>query len=128
MEFYVPKDLQIDGGSADVDYLRYVIKSKPNHGYLELWFGPYAMNLDPDDEQFAKSIEFKQRSVDRADMWGKMQSVGFDTTGKYSDGKIWRQTAMIAEGGARCLADTPEEATVFDRIVDSLCYAPHPGY
>lgn len=131
LRFSIPKQekLTVKGGKWDVDYVKYVILSDIGHDYLEMWFGPYAMNLNPDDEVFIKSTEFKQRSLDLDDDARRIvQTVGYDTVGKYPNGKIWRQTAMIAEGGARYLADSPEEASVFDRIVDSLCYAPYPAH
>jgi hypothetical protein len=116
------REVEILGGKADVDYVRYVIKSRTGGGYLELWFGPYAMNSQPDDDLFIHSINFQQRNVVDAS-GGRM---GMDSSGKLESGEVWRQTFVISEGARyRTGADNVE---LFNRIIDSACYVPYPEH
>jgi hypothetical protein len=117
------RSVKILGGKPDVDYVQYVIKPKTGKAYLELWFGLYAIDVLPDDGQFMNSDEFAQRSIVASDG----QFIGIDSWGKKRDGGIWRQTAVLGQGGSR-YRDTPsEQARFFDQIVNSVCEVPYPS-
>jgi hypothetical protein len=125
LQFRVPaRTVRILGGKADVDYVRYTIKPKMGHAYLELWFGPYAMNSDPDDDLLVNSVKFEQRNVVASD--GGV--VGQDSWGELASGSIWRQTAVMAVGGSRYQNATPQDANFFDRVVASICQVPNPSH
>lgn len=121
-QFDVPKRAaEILGGKPDVDYSRYVIKPKKGKGFLELWFGPYAMGSDPADEKFTSSVTFAQRKVVSA----ADGVIGIDSWGKLRNGEKWRQTAIVSQG-ARYDAAKPDDAALFDEIIDSLCLVTYP--
>ena len=95
LQFSVPvHEVEIRGGKPDVDYVRYLLKAKNDNGYLELWFGIYAMGTDPDDDLLVNSVKFEQRDV--VDSSGHV--LGRDGWGKLTDGTIWRQTTDGSEG------------------------------
>jgi Carboxypeptidase regulatory-like domain len=122
LQFNVPEDgTEIVGGKPDVDYVRYGIRRKGSKSYLELWFGPDAMSMDPDDNEFINSTVFQQRNVIRPDG----ADAGLDNSGRSSDGTHWRQTAVEAEGGAIYKAAVSEDRDFFDRIINSLCELPY---
>jgi hypothetical protein len=124
LQFRVPtRAVNILGGDPDVDYARYLIKPKSSETTLELWFGPYAMNMDPDDELILDSAAFAQRNVDN----DKGQLVGEDSWGRLPDGTAWRQTAVMAEGGARYRNVSPEYVAIFDLVINSICDVPSPS-
>lgn len=127
LQFDVPRhDVKLIRGKADVDYVVHTIKAKSGDDRLELWFGPYAMSSTPDDEQFVESRMFTTRNV-------VMQSglvrgseggvIGTDTSGHLQDGGIWRQMAIVGEG-ARYQNVSPENAELFDSIINSACWNP----
>ena len=105
-----------------MDYIRYVIKPKVGEAYLELWFGPYALNMMPNDEQFTNSDKFEQRNI--VDSGGRL--FGVDSWGQQHDGRIWRRTAVGAQGGTYQDV-SPEQARLFDQIMNSLCEVPYPN-
>jgi hypothetical protein len=125
LQFKVPtRAVRILGGKADVDYLRYVIKPKTGDAYLELWFGPYAMNSEPDDDLLVNSVKFAQRNVVASD--GGV--VGQDSWGELASGSIWRQTAVVAVGGSRYGNASAQDANLFDQVVTSICQVPYPSH
>jgi len=64
LPFDVPQhDVRLIRGKVDVDFVAHTIKAKSSNDRLELWFGPYAMNSAPDDEQFVESLAFTTRNV-----------------------------------------------------------------
>lgn len=123
LQFDVPaKGLEILGGKPDVDYVRYVIRRKHEKAFLQFWFGPYAMNPDPEDRQFVDSDTFQERVVIRP---GDREA-GLDSSGQLHDGSYWRQTRVGLEG-ARYSGASAEDAKIFDQIIDSLCEVPYPS-
>jgi len=124
VQFDVPKSrVNVSGGKWDVDYVRYLIKPRSGQGYLELWFGPYAISSDPDDDQFINSARFTERNVVPSEGLG----AGIDTRGVLHSGPFWRQTAFVGLGGSRYQAPTSNVAALFDEIVDSMCKVPQPA-
>lgn len=122
LHFSVPKRaVKILGGEPDVDCVRYVTKPKGARSYLELWFGPYAMNPEPDDDQFIESANFVQRDVVRNN-----SVVGLDSWGETSTGGSWRQTSVFLEGARYRNADK-DSALLFNKIIDSLCWTDSPN-
>jgi hypothetical protein len=123
LRFRVPKRaVKILGGKTNTDYVRYVIKPKTGEAHLELWFGPYAMESDPDNDLVINSVNFAQRNVVDAnggvagkDSWGNLRSEG-----------SWRQTAVSTQGGSIYRNARPQDATLFDQIVNSICLVPYP--
>ena len=121
LQFDVPKvGTEIVGGEPDVDYVRYSVRRRGAKAYLQLWFGPSAMSMDPDDSEFINATVFQQRNVVRPDGAG----AGLDSWGRSSDGSNWRQTAVSFEG-AIYKAAPPEDSELFDRIINSLCEIPY---
>jgi hypothetical protein len=119
--FDVPqRNVQVLGGKPDVDYVRYVIKPKTGESYLELWFGSHALSMTPSDEDFLNSVTFSERRI----VSPSMGVVGTDTRGQLHNQEKWRQTAVVISGGAKYRAETPEDAALFDQIVDSIGVVP----
>lgn len=122
LHFAVPKDgMQIFGGRPDVDYVRYVVKPDKSDSYLELWFGPYSISTEPDDEQFLDSVGFSQRNLVSA----KGDVVGMDSWGWVSKRLKWRHAAAFGSGAVYRDADK-ESAVLFDKIIDSICWTDSP--
>jgi hypothetical protein len=121
LHFKVPtRGTKLSGGKPDVDYLVYTIKPKSGRGYLELWFGPYALPTDPDDDEFINSVNFAQRDVAAAN--GK--AFGTDSWGQFRSGGSWRWTAVFTQGGSTYHAVGVEDARLFDQIVNLMCEIP----
>lgn len=118
------REAKIFGGKPDVDYVRYVVRPKKDKVYLELWFGIYAMDIDPDDDLVVKSIKFSQRYV--VDSEGRV--VGLDSSGELADGTIWRQTSVLGNGGARYHHVDQKNAEFFNQTVNSACEVPYPQH
>lgn len=117
IRFTVPKrDVIIEGGKWDVDYVRWAIKTETGKSYLELWFGPYAMSIEPGDDFFLNSSEYTQRDIS-----GPSGPGGEDSRGHLKSGGSWRQTAVAGDGGAIYRDAQPDEAHLFDQIIDSIC-------
>jgi hypothetical protein len=93
--------------------------------------GPYAMESVPADERFVESEVFATRNVVmppgviRGNEGGR---IGLDTVGHVPDGKMWRQMAVLGEGGARYQDISPENAALFDQIINSACLIPYPEH
>jgi hypothetical protein len=111
-------DMKVLGGKPDVDYVKYIIKPRRSASALELWFGPYAISSDPDDEQFLNSADFKQRYV----AFSGEGTAGVDSSGHFATGNRWRRMAFLGVGGAIYRDVRPQEAALFDRIIDSACF------
>ncbi len=122
VRFDVPRRaVRILGGKTDVDYVRYLIKPKTGDAFLELWFGPYAISTEPDDEDFVSSVEFSQRQI----VAPGLGVVGTDSWGQHRDQGKWRQTAIAGGGGSRYRATRPEDVALFDQIANSICLIPY---
>jgi hypothetical protein len=125
LQFDVPTHkVKLIRGKSDVDYVVHIVKAKSGDDRVELWFGPYALSSTPDDKQFVESESFAIRGVTM--LSGLIQgsdggTVGADVSGHLSDGKVWRQTNVGLEG-ARYRNVSPENAAIFDRIIDSACW------
>jgi hypothetical protein len=130
LQFDVPlRDAKLIRGEWDVDYVVHIVKPNKGHDQLELWFGPYAMDSQPYDDQFIDSTRFAQRSVvasPAATGSGRGGVVGLDSWGALGDGTMWRQVSVVTEG-ARYKNARPENAALFDRVINSLCFIPLPS-
>jgi len=122
VHFAVNAKAKLRGGKPDVDYVRYVLTLPKSKSYLEFWFGPYAMNPEPDDELFMGSSDFSQRNLRNAD--GKV--FGEDGRGHLKSGGNWRHFAIFGEGGALYRDASEQDAQIFDQIIDSVCIVPGP--
>jgi hypothetical protein len=125
LQFDVPTHyVKLTRGNSDVDYVVHVVKAKSGDDRVEFWFGPYALNPAPDDEQFVESESFSIRNVTRAAgivQGSEPGKVGADVSGHLSNGKVWRQTNVGLQG-AIYRNVSPENAAIFDRIIDSACW------
>jgi hypothetical protein len=116
-------DVRLIRGKADVDYIVHTARARGSDDRVEFWFGPNAMTPTPDDEQFVESETFTTRNIimPKGFVRGSEGGViGSDTWGYLLNGKMWRQAAFGLEG-ARYSDVNPEEASLFDRIIDSAC-------
>jgi hypothetical protein len=131
LQFDVPQhEVSLVRGKVDVDYVVHIVKAKNGEDRIEFWFGPYAMNSTPDDEQFVGSETFAARNVvmPRGLVRGSEGGVvGSDVWGRLPNGKTWRQMAIVGEG-ARYRDVSPENAVLFDRIINSACWIPDPKH
>ncbi|MGB6974758.1 MAG: hypothetical protein WBD67_08765 [Terracidiphilus sp.] len=131
LQFDVPqRDVRLIRGKADVDYVVDTVKAKRGDDRVEFWFGPYALDSTPDDEQFVESETFATRNVIM--LPGLVRGseggvIGADTWGRLRNGKTWRQMAIVGEG-ARYRGVSPENGTLFDRIINSACWIPYPEH
>ena len=115
------REVNVKLGKPDVDYVVHSIKRKGGDESLALWFGPYAANLQPDDELFISSVSFTQREIvaDR-------ETVGLDSRGELRGGGEWRHTAVLGQGAAIYRNANPRDREFFDQIIDSICEVPYP--
>jgi len=121
-------DARLFRGKVDTDYVVHIVKAKHGNDRVEFWFGPYAMNPTPDDEQFVESETFATRNVVKPpntvdDSEGGV--FGGDTWGRLPNNKMWRQMAILGSG-ARYQDVTPESAALFDLIINSACWIEYP--
>lgn len=124
LQFDAPEaGAEVLGGKPDVDYVRYGIKRKGGKTFLELWFGPYAMNLEPDDDVYANSANFQQRAIiSSTGRW-----LGLDSWGHLKDGTAWRQLFVSGEG-ARYSKASEDDARFFNQIFDTFCFVAYPSH
>jgi hypothetical protein len=123
LQFPVPRRaVKVSGGEPDVDYVRYIIQPTAGASHMELWFGPYAMNFDPEDGLVVGSSDFAQRNVVNAGN----EFLGMDSWGHLSSGTGWRHTSIIGEGGATYEDANAEETELYDQTINSLCTRPLP--
>lgn len=129
LEFNVSRrDAVVKHGKVDTDYVVDTVRAKHGVHRLEFWFGPYAAEGEPEDEQFIESAAFTSRNVVMTPglVPGSDGGVfGIDTSGRLPNGEMWRQ-AVFGSEMARYVDATPEEAAIFDRIIDSACWIPYP--
>lgn len=116
--------VRVDGGKPDTDYIRYVIHLKKDHSYMDIWFGPYTIPTDPDDELFINSIQFSQRNIGTSSVNDAF--FGVDSSGRLQKGGSWRWTAILGRGGAVYKDASSEDSKIFDEIIDSMCFAARP--
>jgi len=123
LHFTVPKEgVKVLGGNVDTDYVRYVVKLDKSDSYLSLWFGPYSIAAEPDDEQFVSSASFSQRNLISV----KNEVIGKDSSGQLNSGLKWRHTGAFGSGAVYQNA-TEGEAAVFDKIINSFCMVSYPN-
>lgn len=131
LQFDVPtKNVKLIHGTADVDYVVHLVQAKGSHDRIEFWFGPYAMDMMPYDQRLIESESFETRPIVMAKgvvPGGDGGFAGADTKGRMLDGRVWRQVAFGAQG-PRYLDVSPENAAIFDRIIDSACWIPYPKH
>jgi hypothetical protein len=131
LQFDVPLiEARIIRGKVDTNYVVHTAKPKHGDARVEFWFGPYAMESTPDDAQFLSSEAFATRDVVMPPHLIPASEggvAGFDSSGRLPNGRMWRQTAILSEG-ARYRDVSPEEAALFDRIIDSACWIPWPEH
>jgi hypothetical protein len=121
LHFFVPrKGVKISGGKPDADYTVFFIRPKTSQAQLQLWFGAYAIGLDPDDKVLTDSATFSQKRILNA----KGELMGTDSRGQLHDGQTWRQTAAGFQG-AKYQTAGKEDAEAFDRIIGSVCWIPY---
>lgn len=129
LQFDVPlHDVRLIRGKADVDYIVQIVKAIHGEDRVEFWFGPYAIDSTPDDEQYVESETFATRNVvipPGLVRGSKGGVIGTDTWGRLPNGKMWRQIAVVGEG-ARYRDVSPEDAALFDQIINSACWSPTP--
>lgn len=129
LQFDVPQhDARLFRGKVDVDYVIHIVKAKHGNDRVEFWFGPYAMDSTPDDEQFVESETFANRNVvKRPDSVDGSEGgvIGRDTWGRLPNDKMWRRMAILGEG-AEYQDVRLENAALFDRIINSACWIEYP--
>lgn len=128
LQFDAPRrEVDIKRGKTDVDYVVHSVKAKHSNDYLEFWFGFYAITSTPPDKTLIKSDRFSTRYVAMLPaVQGKESgTAGIDSSGHTPDGKLWRHMGVFS-GGAIYEGISPENAALFDRIIDSACWIPYP--
>ncbi len=129
LQFDLPaKAVKLIHGKTDVDYVVHQVEAKGSHDRIQFWFGPYAMDMIPDDQRLIESESFETHSIVMAKGAVPGSDGGFagvDTRGRLPDGKMWRQAGFGAQG-PRYYDVSPENAALFDRIIDSACWIPYP--
>ena len=127
LEFTVPRkgwDLRSLGQG---DLHDYVLTPRHSHAHLTLWFGVNAIQPNPPDRFFLESSTFAQSAlvVAGASPGSPPSAIGMDSSGTFSDGGRWRHLATPGSG-ATYDHTTPEDAALFDAIIDSLCLSAGP--
>lgn len=118
-QFDIPVTVVRVRKQVDIDYIRYVIRPQKSKARIELWFT--GMSPDPYDELIIGSRTFVQRALVKRNGF-----VGIDSRGESFSGKIWRYTVGLTSGAI--YEDTlPDDAALFDEIIDSMCYIPYPS-
>lgn len=121
LEFRLPsKGVRLQRGKWDVDYVRHVVRPQSGKAYMALWFGPMAFSLDPSDEIVLKSSTVEQREI--VEQSG--HSIGMESWGRMPDGSNWRHLGIVGSGGVDYKDANPEDAALFDHIIDSVCQIP----
>jgi hypothetical protein len=124
LRFGVPThSTNIAGGKPDVDYVQWIISPQNSSAHLALWFGPYAANLEPEDDRFINSASFTQRTI----VVGGGAQAGIDSRGKLREGGEWRHTAVLGQGAAMYTNANLKDKELFDQIIDSICEVPYPA-
>lgn len=116
-----PHAVKIKGGKWDVDYVVYFIIPKKNSSFMRIWFGVNMYKPDPDHDLIIASPDFLQRNIRSV----SDNFFGVDTWGHLRTGAKWRHTS-IAESIAEYRDASQEDAALFDRIINSMCYVPYP--
>ncbi len=108
-------------GKVDVDYVRHVVTPKGGSSVLELWFGGNA--LAPLTGLQASDGPFGVKQAEIIDSAGVV--VGLDSRGTRQESGHWR-TFVVHREGAKYENVTPQDAALFDRVIDSACQVPDP--
>jgi hypothetical protein len=116
------KEAKFRRGKVDVDYVRDTIQRKSTSSFMSLWAGPYAFSPDPPKDLVSNSPSFSKRELHGVDG----SAFGTETFGVTTDGKHWRHTFLMLKGldGLEYAVTSQDDATFFDRIIDSLCQLP----
>jgi hypothetical protein len=77
------------------------------------WWG--STSLEPEDRYLLESRQFSQR------MWVSGEKWGYEFCGTMPDGRMWRRIA-IRNGAIAYQGNAREAATVFDNIIDGMCF------
>ena len=114
-----PKDANYQRGKVDVDYVRDVLQRKSTKAFMSLWSGPTAFGPEPPRNLLKDSPSYSKRDFHDAN--GK--TFGMESFGTTKEGKHWRHTWIALSGmdGITYTVDSADDATFFDRIIDSLC-------
>jgi hypothetical protein len=124
LQFLVPPHgVKLRVGEPDIDNLEDVLRPRKGKSYLEFWFGSSTVSLDPEDERFLSSTDFAQRNIVAPD--GVV--LGHDSWGHLRNGNRWRETAVVGSGGAIYRDASPEDATLFDQLIASMCSVTPPS-
>ena len=103
--------------------MKFIIKPEKHDAALVLWFGGMAFHPDPPGETIRTSASLAQTKLLSLDG----HEIGLDSKGKKHDRSSWRWFGVFAEGGEYENA-SPEDAVLFDRILDSGCLIPYPNH
>jgi hypothetical protein len=120
-----PKDANYQRGKVvDVDYVVDVLQRKSTKAFMSLWSGPTAFGPDAPRNLVEDSPSYSRRDFHDANG----NTFGMESFGVTREGKHWRHTWIALSGmdGITYTVDSADDATFFDRIVDSLCVLP-PG-
>lgn len=101
----------------------FIVQRRHSRNQLNLWFGVDALRPLPEDRFFVQSASFAQRAILPAAGPAHARSLGIDSYGTFFDGTAWRQLA-IRGAGATYDRVSPQDARLFDSIIDSLCIRP----
>jgi hypothetical protein len=80
-----------------------------------------AFHPDPPADTLKASMTFTQTKLVNRDG----NEIGLDSRGKRDDQRSWRWLGVWAEGAVYENA-SPEDAALFDQIIDSACLVPYP--
>ena len=125
IQFMIPRHaVKVAGGKPDVDYVRYVLRTKTGASYMELWFGGFTLQTAPDDDLIVASTGISQRNIRTASV--NAPFVGVDSSGHLRSGGLWRWTAILGRGGGVYRNASAQDAPIFDQIINSMCFVPDP--
>ena len=82
-----------------------------------------AFHPDPPGDLMSTSSSVKQTTL----LDTKGNEIGLDSKGIKSDQSHWRWFGVLSEGGEYKNAP-PEDAALFDRILESACLSPYPSH
>lgn len=119
LQFDVPRhgwDIR-DLGEGNLQ--QYVLQPRHSDAQLILWFGADSILPNPEDHFFIQSASFAQRAI----VVSGQGAIGIDSYGTFPDGSRWRHTAASGAGATYDRA-SPDDAALFDYIIDSLCVPP----
>lgn len=117
-QFIVPKGVRVRK-VQDVDYVLYVISEngpkRARKDSLQIWFGPNVSNEFPPENLLLDSNEFSER------WWVSRSATGVDLRGRLVGELHWRWTSLPL-GFAEYRTSSEKLASLFDKIIDGMCY------